>query len=668
MPNSPDARGAVIRILGHEETREHGAALALRDLLLRQWPQVADAPGHDVRIVAGAKCHGQRRRDIDVLLLATFNPRLAFAPYMKTRTGPDRWQLVPTIEVGGLCLAIEVKDHDADGVRFVGTAVEVRYRDGWKNASEQNEQQVYSVKGYLETQALQAPRVTPLLWLRNLPNDRLPPRPHPAIASPVTWETVLNVVAQLSPPRWTDGAWVLAPGDDGVLRRAAELFTKEITPTRLDRQRMERITRRTVALEPILQAVGQKLVILRGRGGTGKTIHLLQLAHRLVEEKDARVLILTYNRALVADIRRLLTILGIGDDIVGRTIQMQTVHSFLYDALHGLRILDPAGTDFLSEYERLKDEALEYLRSGAVSREDIEELVARGHEAFAWDYVFVDEAQDWPANERDLLVHLYGPGRVVVADGIDQLVRSTAPVDWRAGLPRSASQVMPLTMSLRMKAGLVRFVSSVARHLGLVSSGWEANEDAPGGKVIVVDGSYFASRALHDRLLRENAGSGNQPVDMLFCVPPSLVTRTPHGDARSVAATAFEQWGLRVWDGAAGDVRESYPTEVDQHRVVQYESCRGLEGWTVANLALDDFYEHKLAIYDSEAAGTRHTDGFGGDGEAARIHAARWTMIPLTRAIDTLVVQVSRPYSAIRAALEAASEECRDYVDWLTVR
>jgi hypothetical protein len=43
-------------------------------------------------------------------------------------------------------------------------------------------------------------------------------------------------------------------------------------------------------------------------------------------------------------------------------------------------------------------------------------------------------------------------------------------------------------------------------------------------------------------------------------------------------------------------------------------------------------------------------------------------MMPLTRAIDTLVVQISEPYSPVRAALEAATSECRDYVEWLTLK
>jgi hypothetical protein len=657
----------MIRLFGEEGTPEHAAALALRDLLARCWPEAVTAAEHDVRIITGAKCHGQPVRDLDIVLLATFGEGLTFRPYLPIRRSDGHLTIVPSIKVSSLCLVIEVKDHALQDIEIRGTTVYVPYAGVWKNASKQSEDQLYALKGYIESQGLSAPRITNLLWLRNVPNDQLPARPHSIIASPLTWETVLNVVAQLSTPRFVGGFWVLGSGDRDrlVVERASELFLKELVPTRLDRQRMERIARRTATLDPVRADVGKKLLILRGRSGTGKTLYLLQLANELAEEQGARVLILTYNKALVADVRRLLTILGIGDDIVGRTVQVQTVHSFFYDVLRGLDVMDPQQADFLRNYDRFKDEALDFLRSGVIQREDIDRLIEQGHEAFAWDYILVDEAQDWPVNERDLLLQLYDPGRVVVADGMDQLVRGTVPVDWRGGVSRRASQTFPLKVCLRMKAGLARFASSAARHLGLLSTEWEANEEVPGGKVIVVDGSYFANRALHERLIESNALDGNEPVDMLFCVPPNLVSHDAEGRVRSAAATMLEQWGHKTWDGAAADVRDSYPTAVNQLRIVQYDSCRGLEGWTTVNLGLDDFYSYKLATYPGSAAST--PGDLRGDVAPAHLHAARWTMIPLTRAIDTLVVQISQTYSPLRAALRAASAECGEYVEWITL-
>ncbi|MDP9359369.1 MAG: hypothetical protein M3R02_29610 [Chloroflexota bacterium] len=76
----------MIRVLGAEETAEHEAALQLRDHLVRAWPDTVGDPDTDVRIVAGAKCHGQDVQDIDVLLLADFGPGVAFRPLLPFTT------------------------------------------------------------------------------------------------------------------------------------------------------------------------------------------------------------------------------------------------------------------------------------------------------------------------------------------------------------------------------------------------------------------------------------------------------------------------------------------------------------------------------------------------------------------------------------------------------
>jgi superfamily I DNA and RNA helicase len=44
---------------------------------------------------------------------------------------------------------------------------------------------------------------------------------------------------------------------------------------------------------------------------------------------------------------------------------------------------------------------------------------------FAWDHVLVDEGQDWPEDERDILYQCFGPHRCIVADGVHQLIRGT---------------------------------------------------------------------------------------------------------------------------------------------------------------------------------------------------------------------------------------------------
>jgi hypothetical protein len=278
--------------------------------------------------------------------------------------------------------------------------------------------------------------------------------------------------------------------------------------------------------------------------------------------------------------------------------------------------------------------------------------------------VFIDEAQDWPEDERDLLRSIYPANRFVIADGMDQYVRSERPCDWKGGLDAAVkSRVVPLSRCLRMKASLAKFTNYFAEEMGL--AGWqvEAHEEAPGGRVVVVEGDYFASRALHDRVFQANAADGNQPVDALVCVPPSYVLRDD--TVRSAAAERLRAWGQDVWDGVSTEVRDSYPTTVSQLRVVQYDSCRGLEGWVVVNLGLDELYRYKERSWRPPAGAD--AGAYPDDPDAAGRFATRWLMIPLCRAVDTLVVQVGKEHSRVRDALERVSASCPDFVEWHSV-
>ncbi len=652
----------MLHVMGDPSTSEYNAAVELRRLILHSWPAVSNDLKHQIWIIVGAKCHGQKKRDIDILLLASFGSKLTYHPFLSFYSY-GQLEKPGEVQVKNLCAAIEIKDHSLGKVRFEGSRIQVLYKEGWKDVTEQNDQQRFSVKNFVEHHGHASPWVVPLIWLRNVLTVDLPDPPHNILGSNLTWDYFLNIMGQMYPPKQTQEGWVLSCATSDVIARTAVLFTKPFEPTKLDRRRMELASQRATNESHLIDLVGQKTVILRGGGGTGKTIRLLQLAKLLYDEQDARVLILTYNKALVADIRRLLTFMGIGDSIVEHSIQIQTVHSFFYAALRALGIIRSNDRPFLDNYEQFKDEALEYLEEGVITQSDIEMQRLSGSEAFAWDYIFIDEGQDWPQNEQELLLRLYPDNKFVIADGIDQLIRSSIPANWKERLRATPPYLLPLRTCIRMKAGLARFVISFAQNLGLPQPNWQANPETPGGRVIVVDGDYLYDRTLHEDLLALNTKDGNEPVDMLFCVSHRLVEHLPDSDkVYSLPSRVFQKWGYHVWDGAAMDVRESYPTELGQLRIVQYDSCRGLEGWVVVNLDFDGFYNQKLERYTSLPNSV--TISLSNKLQEAHLYAARWALIPLTRATDTLVVQISGQTSRVREALLGASTECRDIVEW----
>ena len=106
---------------------------------------------------------------------------------------------------------------------------------------------------------------------------------------------------------------------------------------------------------------------------------------------------------------------------------------------------------------------------------------------------------------------------------------------------------------------------------------------------------------------------------------------------------------------------KDFPTELEQIRIVQYDSCRGLEGWAVVNYALDRFFQYKL---DSTDVVVEQEDIFQDEDTLKLMLAKQWLMIPLTRAIDTLVLHVEDEDSYVGRALR--SMEGKDNITWNT--
>jgi hypothetical protein len=162
---------------------------------------------------------------------------------------------------------------------------------------------------------------------------------------------------------------------------------------------------------------------------------------------------------------------------------------------------------------------------------------------------------------------------------------------------------------------------------------------------------------------------------MLFLIPPSLVTPKRSGKPRQFAlARKWESWGVKIWDGTSSLTRSIYPSNPLEHRVLQFDSCRGLEGWIVVCLWMDDFVAFKKDSFKDEkieiekalqqgVAYQQRLDMKTFD-EKQKEYVNLWSMIPFTRAIDTLVITVKDSRSDFASTLKSVAEEYEDFVEW----
>jgi hypothetical protein len=640
-----------ICIVGQTRGRERDAAEQLKKRL-----EAAFRPEDTVIIVAGAKCYGEPRQDIDLLVFGLAASGFRIKQSLLPREIADY-----PVYLSSFALVVEVKDHSGDSVRFVaGNQVDVRYNGRWSSATHQVHQQVHSVRNFLKRQIGKAPWISQALWLRNVAGDDLRPEMSDILGAACTADDVFRILVQQSAERLARRAATSPPylslsackqQDAPEIRAALDFFRREIEPGNLDRRKLEIVSQRILRSQHYGERLGSQLLLFRGRAGAGKTLRLLQIARTLHEERGARVLFLTYNLALVADVRRLLSELGVRDKVDERTIHIRSSTGYFFDLLKlwGLEPDRQAARGFPHDaYRQRKRELLASLR-GMTSAAIAARLVAADSpELFAWDFVLVDEAQDWPEDERDLLFAVFGPDRLIVADGVDQFVRGHKRCDWTSGVGTGKRQIVTLRRSLRLKANLCRLAAAFAADAGL---DWdmEPNDEVAGGRVRLVLGRY--SRDVHERIMKAHAATGNRPIDALFCLTGAA--NAPSSDFPGM----LRSWGGNVWDGTTTEGRQSYPQDASEHRVVKYESCRGLEGWTVVCLDLDRFFDRQF----SEGLKTDR-DLLQTPEEVATRFAARWCLIPFTRAIDTLVVQLD-PRSRLAERLLPLARAHKDFVE-----
>jgi len=617
----------MIAILG--DANERVLVEELCEMLAAELPGIRESGKSELVACVGAKCPGSTVRDIDALLILELDK-----PIRVVLSGDASVPGMPgQVLLKSLAMVIEIKSHATSGVRFQGSEVEVAYRNEWHNASRQNNQQVHSLRSYLSNRHIaQFPFFCECVWLIGLTPADLPPRPHALMARQVTLARLCAAALATSRTTALAGQPAIVTHQQSFVAMARKVFSGGSTPGGLDRRKIDAIAKRH--LGPIL-VPGSGGLVLRGRGGTGKTIGLLQFSHKMCTERGDRVLILTYNTALVSEIERLLIFMGIRDASDEPSITVRTVHGLIEDISKTAGL---AQVSFGSAGERGAHPLAESLLS-MVKDGELATMLSSETGLTRWDWVCIDEAQDMAQVEKDIIHAIFGPARCVVADGVDQMVRGNGSCGWKTG----GTIVRPLTVSLRQKGGLCDFANTFAQELGIP---WEIkpNPALPGGSVILLLGGNPCPATLLREVADANRQAGNQAIDMLFCVAPGP-------GSTDCIVDEVTRIGLKIWNGVDQGIRRVPAWDLNQVRMVSHESCRGLEGWVTWCVSMDRQLGFRERIHLEQ----------GCTAVAAIELAMKWLMIPLTRAIDTLVIHVEDPGSLCGRALQTAASRWPDH-------
>lgn len=659
--------GITVKLSGTEESEEYRCGLLLKEALMKDIPESTMG---SINIVTNVQLFGQSPRDVDIIVFGSVQGP---AVPINTNTVSNKQQVKQRkVIIDTFFFCIETKAHIANNIEMVGTNLIVSYSGGKKHdATSQSEGQKYSILNYIKAAEPEVQVwISNFIWLTNLEEGDLKPltgsRPNNILPRTFSFKDLFTKACVQSPPRQAQNSTCYFSSynsqkikKETINKKLFDLFSaKRQSPGSLTRRNIERIIGNEIVIEESLrEAIGKKIIIIAGRAGTGKTVKMLKIGCDLARKEEKRCLFLTYNRALVNDIQRTLYYADIPMDFDQACLSVMTIHEFVKKVAIAFGIRDRK-TYRLDAHISICRELSQYIELEVITQDDILDLMQNRQELACWDCIFVDEAQDFSREEKRLLFKFFGYQRLIIADGIDQFVRGVERLNWGKNIYVNRVKEK---RCLRQEKNIANFVNSYAREIGL---DWEVEvlQKLTGGKI-------FISKELipfntFSNVRKECYKHGNKAFEMLFLTPPNLVNKE-EGYRKFALIDEFKDHGFNLWDGTSEDIRSSAPLRIDQHRLLQYDSCRGLEGWSVVCLGFDEFIKYKTNYFYNYGVKEQYKDSIIAmdSEEMCQLYVGLWSLIPLTRAIDSLVITFSDPQSELMNLFQDFANT--DYVEFI---
>lgn len=294
--------------------------------------------------------------------------------------------------------------------------------------------------------------------------------------------------------------------------------------------------------------------------------------------------------------------------------------------------------------------------------------------------LIIDEGQDFHYYEKEILYSLRGSENIVVATGgKEQLIRHTKLLDWSVSNGKKVShQIFSLTNgSYRQKHNIIMFINKFSESFGLGLNLKSVSESKGLGKVII--DTRYKNEIINEQIAVElknngeiNYCSGYESVTILipsrnytkkiisegfFINEKDYVSLTEVSTNRkSLNLEVLDRCGYFAWDGVSENKSKLKVPFQSQTRIIHYESCRGLESWSVACMSIDEYFNYKRTTKDAE----NHLadDLFLKEDERRDKYAAIWCLMAFTRPIDTLYIHIEKANSDFARKILDIARSC----------
>lgn len=328
-----------------------------------------------------------------------------------------------------------------------------------------------------------------------------------------------------------------------------------------------------------------------------------------------------------------------------------------------------------------------------------------------YDLIFVDEAQDCYEYEKEILIKLFGEGKIIVANGgEEQLIRYTELCDWRKRKaetetgyketnyiphkPMIQTKKDPVSISYRSKEEVIRLCNFFANKINIEFKLHSLNEEVAPKEYIDRGEIIFDFRtnpdilSIYNQLKEKSSINGYKSYEsILTLITPedekeensegeqeensegeqkensegvSQKNKTHIYENNYVKTTNIKEkkgsWkylkllednGYQCYNGTKS---KHLPFDFDDIRIIHYESCRGLETFAVCCFRLDTFFNGKYEDENAERTllnKKRYNNQELTNKKRKLIYATNWLLMALTRAIDTLYIQIHNKNSYI---------------------
>ena len=654
-----------IKILGTDDnSNEYQAAIKLKELL---------APGFQLIkgklfIKPNLKVPNTNTQQLDLVVWGEFENgfETPYNLYVRPKDPKNEFRSIEDeiprkVKFENFFLVIEEKSHDYKGIRTQGDNLEVIYKNNkyfeWSNASTQSNNQPYTVKTGFEDflkkkqiKDIECPFVQNLIWLTGVNLEQVRSLNIINIL-PSTFDAkyFLQTIAKCYPP-----VGITIPVLKALRNNADKIktltcitdyfnfFDTTIYPRagKLSRSKIEKLIQAKIDVsnQAYFDEIGNKTVIISGKPGSGKTIHLLHIAYNLYKSKNKRCLLLTYNKTLSADLNRLVYLAKVSPDPYNPTIKIDRVMAFMREIMIGYGVYSPKLNEnykvdmdhelnvFLKNYDHLLKQLNDLVEANWFDEKEIRKI-KKDISKFNWDIILIDEAQDWNELERDILYKLFGSQNFVIAYGDKQLVRNQGSLNWKEYIENETTKIIEVFLnpeiktSFRQSRNLVNYQNKL-----LESESWElkAFDQLVGGSVEIFSNPFTKSDLT--RLLNEIEVDEGAPFDLLMLMPKSYYEYINK-------LSLFQDWGFRFQD-SIDDTGKLSLDDASGFRCLQYESCRGLEGYTVVYHWFDEYLESKYNGYIRNL----ELENMLTDQEAKMRYVSNLLFMATSRAIKKIVI------------------------------